>query len=82
VTWQLNCCGVPSGTKKLLGTIASLTGAGCGTVIVDVVFRFADDARIVALPGASADTNPEELTVAIDGESELHWEAAVRSVVL
>jgi hypothetical protein len=68
--------------KKLLGRIISVTGAGCGTVIVDVALRLADDARMVAGPGATADTSPDAPTVAIAGDSELHCEAAVRLAVL
>jgi hypothetical protein len=68
--------------KKLLGRIISVTGTGCGTVIVDVALRLADDARMVAVPGAAADTRPAALTVTTPGESELHYEAAVRLALL
>ena len=82
MTWQLNCNAVLSGIKKLPGRIASLTGTGCGTVIVDVALTFAEDTRMVAVPGVTADTSPEAPTVATPGESELHCEAAVRLAVL
>jgi hypothetical protein len=68
--------------KKLPGRIVSVTGTGCGTVIVDAALTFAEEARIVAVPALTADTNPKALTVATPGEIELHCEAAVTLAVL
>jgi len=49
---------------------------------VDVALTFDEEARMVAVPGVTADTSPEALTVATPDESELHCEAAVTLAVV